>query len=176
MTNVLVLDEHIQELSKIKYTLQRQGDTDNGKQMPIREIWDLMQVYIPSSDEHIDLGKKSYENDYVDRLEELIIREFHSNKRAKSGLDYIIIHIGVMEKLLKLKGQTTNEINLRKLAGEIRGKSPAKPEVIFTSGRAPVGLPTEYSFMSYSILSQYLIENRFKLHLNEGINSTKPKQ
>ncbi len=50
-----------------------------------------------------------------------------------------------------------------------------KPRFILSSGRAPMELPENISYISYSILSQYLIENRFKYHLNEMLNAARPK-
>jgi hypothetical protein len=51
----------------------------------------------------------------------------------------------------------------------------SKVRVVLTSGRGkPTNLPKGIPFISYSVLSQYLLEKRFKLFLTEMLYSAQP--
>ena len=170
LTNIAVIDERIQELSQNEYKLQNENQT-----LAYQEIWNYMNVYIPTVDE-IPLGIQTFNTNYEQRIIDLIKDQFDEHSpRQKSGIDFVIIHLGILEKILnvqvgKSKDRPEDLINLiNNIANTL------KTEIILTSGRAQTNLPNNISFLGYSLISQYLIENRFKLYLSEIIYASRPK-
>lgn len=178
ITNVLVLDERIQEKNNIPYALESKGAENTKSTISIKDLWDNVNVYLPSKSE-INLQIKNYEADYDDKIKKIIQEQFITGDRVCKGLDYIIIHLGVIEKILTAqnKDKKDKEDNPEKieLLENILFDLKIKPHIVITSGRAPKNLPSCYSFITFSTTSQYLIENRLKYLLNEVLNASRPK-
>lgn len=171
LTNIAVIDERIQELSKNQYILE------GGVTKTYQEIWNYMHVYIPTK-EDINLSIKTFEDDYAERIIRLIQNQFDEESiRQKTGLDFVIVHLGILEKILNTqKGKSKDkEGDISTLISQIANALNPSARVILTSGRAPSRLPSKISFLSYSLLSQYLIEYRFKLLLSEIVYASRPK-
>ncbi len=175
ITNVLVLDERIQELSETPYSIE-----NSNKRPMYRELWNNANVYIPGKDE-LNLSAMKFEESYKTRIKDIICKQFGKNaERGCKYLDRLVIHLGIIEKILTA---TKNMEDVKGFLTQIKNyvfkyineeKIPVK--IIIISGRAPKDLPEDFSFLSYSVVSQYLIENRFKLHLNEILGAAHPKK
>jgi hypothetical protein len=189
MTNILVLDERIQELMlKEKYYPENNTKVFGG--FLFKELWDNVNVYIPEKDKtEINLSEKNYANDYLKKIHSVISDKFFSGNRVKNpidnsgadvrkckGIDFIVIHLGVIEKILKGKGNDkkgATEIGqfVKELTNPYKGIT-----VIITSGRGkPDNLPPDIPYLGYSIISQYLIENRFKSLFTQTLYSARPQ-
>lgn len=189
LTNVLVLDERIQELVlKEKYFLEKNTIVLGG--VLFKELWDNVNVYIPEKDE-IDLTAKNFSKNYIKKIHDVIEDKFQKGNRIKkdvdgqtkssdnrtcNGLDFIIIHLGVIEKILKAQNnEKKDEAEISKFVSEIIRKYK-NVTVIITSGRGkPENLPMDIPYLGYSIISQYLIENRFKSLFTQTLYSARPQ-
>jgi hypothetical protein len=189
LTNVLVLDERIQELVlKEKYFLEKNTIVLGG--VLFKELWDNVNVYIPEKDE-IDLTAKNFSKNYINKINDVIADKFQQGNRIKrdvdgqtkandkrtcNGLDFIVIHLGVIEKILKAQNnEKKDEAEISKFVSEII-KKYKNATVIITSGRGkPENLPIDIPYLGYSIISQYLIENRFKSLFTQTLYSARPQ-
>ena len=191
LCNVLVIDERIQELCyKNEYKIE-------GGLLNYAQIWDECNVYIPPPFEDdkncpvaysdsglaINFNQKKFDASFCNRIKGIIDQRFGNhpkNKKVCKGLDYLIIHLGIIEKLMPLMDYDKNQPSKIKSFIEnelISSKTCSDVKVIITSGRGPLakGLPKDFRFLSYSIISQYLVENRFKYNLINALNSARPK-
>jgi hypothetical protein len=88
--------------------------------------------------------------------------------------------LGIIEKIMKSEGQGKARKNIgdfitcfKKEAKKVFGHEPC---VIITSGRGkPENVPGNIPFLSYSILSQFLIDNQSKSLLTQALYSARPK-
>lgn len=178
VSNVLIIDERIQEGGKNEYFLE---NNETIPSMKYRELWDEANVIIPddNDDDAIKLSASVLQNELDKKLQKLIIKEFGDNSERKcKGLDYIIVHLGIIDRYLdkenKKKEDNRNRMDfLNSLTEGLNLKKT--PHLIIASGRAPEDLPEGVSFISYSTLSQYVIEDRFKYKLIEVLNSSRRK-
>jgi hypothetical protein len=174
VTNVLVLDERIQELAQSYYHLE------NGDKIRYRDAWDLVNVYIPKVEEEINLSSNIFVNDFGKKIRKIIENQFvkGNTERVSTGLDYLVIHLGIIERALNVLEMDKNDNKDREwLLQELtKGITTSKPHVVIVSGRAPRELPQNTSYLSFSTLSQYMIENRFKYNLVEVLNTSRNGQ
>jgi len=174
MSNVCILDERIQEqVQSNQYTAQ---SPEGPRTEPYQFWWNLQNVFVPlgGKSDGIDLNKKDFPKDLDKEINKVLIEQFRKNKREIKGLKWLVIHLGVIEKIA-VKNNLKKDCNddREKIISQIvEGFDNVK--VIITSGRAPKDLPDKIAFLSYSVISQYIIENRFKLLLNEVLNSARP--
>lgn len=175
ITNIIVLDERIQNLSEATLPLRK---NNKYPRISYQEFWNNVNVYIPDAEKDIDLNAKNYGFDWTERIREIIKSQFvHHNERVPKKCDFIVIHLGVIEKLLlnESVSKSKTAINIANKIEEIK-RDFEEAKVIVTSGRGQPKnlLPPNIPFVSYSILSQYLIEKRFKLNLSELLYAAKP--
>lgn len=189
LNNVLVLDERILEKAEEKYALK-----DNTKRPSIsyREVWQNVGCFIPWKDE-VDLSSSNYSSktenikNWITTLKDGKLKIVKNKdgeteiieKRTYKDIDTLIIHLGVIEKCLTADGKDKNSVNDKlNFINEILGKDLdiSKVNVILTSGRAPKeeNLIEGCSFVTISVLTDYLIKNRFKYSLNELCNLARP--
>jgi hypothetical protein len=196
ITNVLILDERIQELT-YNNTYPFQG----GPILNYAHIWDDCNVYIPSpqikyffkknlyDEVSLDLNTKTFDKNYADTIRKIIINRFStvkSNQKLCKGLDILVIHLGVVEKLMSLLGKDkSNPMIIKEFlddmitieANDAYGNPCNNTKIILVSGRGPIAgkLPKEISFLNYSILAQYLVEYRLKNLLTQVLYAARPK-
>ena len=174
LSNIIILDERIQEQA-----YSQEYKLEGGPKLKLAAIWNHVNVYIPSAEkDNLNLGKKNFSATYKQQIRKIIEEQFGEQSFRKcKGIDFIVIHLGVIEKVLE---QTPNKSkdnpnHIIEFVKDISTYGGHKAEVILTSGRAPSNLSEEMSFLSYSVISQHLIENRFKVLLNEVLNAARPK-
>jgi hypothetical protein len=196
ITNILILDERIQELTyNNPYTLQ------GGTELNYAHIWDDCNVYIPPPQEKyffdkkiyeefsLDLNTKNFDKNYLNTIKKIIINRFStvkSNQKLCKGLDILVIHLGVVEKLMSLLGKDkSNPMLIKEFLDDMitieandAYENPCNnTKIILVSGRGPVAgnLPKEISFLNYSILAQYMVEYRLKFFLTQVLYNSRPK-
>lgn len=179
MSNVVIIDERIQEQALLNtYTAQGTDVNIEGVTKPFQFWWNLQNVFIPpkTGENGFNLSETTFRKNLDKRINSVLKSEFANGKRQINGIRWLVIHLGVIEKIASSnnKEKDKNEHRLEIIESIHHGFSDV--EVIITSGRAPKDLPDNVKYLSYSVISQYLIENRFKLLLNEVLNAARPKQ
>ena len=177
LSNICVIDERIQEQAELnEYTTESTDECPNGTTKPYQYWWNLQNVFIPKRSD-FNLSETTYPENLDKTINKTLKDEFLTGNREIKGLKWLVIHLGVIEKIIAKKNDLRKDENndRQKVIDKILD-SFTDVQVIITSGRAPKDLSDKWSYLSYSVISQYLIENRFKLLLNEVLNAARPKQ
>jgi len=164
LTRVIIVDERIQEIAereKQEYIVK--NDNTNpywSKALEKLRIWVL-----PSSEANLNAPE------YTDSL-------INGIKKRVKGMpaDFLVIHLGVLEIMCKTGEQIDNEIKRKKISDCLNEFHVAQPEcrIVVISGRGrPDTLPADTLFLHYSLISQYVIENRSKFHLVQLLYSSR---
>jgi hypothetical protein len=162
LIKVSIIDERIQEYGE--------GDDDRirGKRLLRSTTMQQTGIFIPLKDK-LNLRAGYYEDDMISKL--TLLMEEELIKR-----DYIIIHLGVIEKMLRLErvGDEDKKDRLELFIDKLEGNSAKRAQIIITSGRGqPDTLPSRSRFVHYSNVSQYVVEQPSKLHLTELVFSAR---
>lgn len=172
LSNVLILDERIQQ-----YFYTNKHEKIN---ITIGQIAEKSSIYCPA-ESMIDLNKQSFpENIRTCLFDEYLKQIFGDTKKIK-GLDIVVFHLGVIEKILKAERKEKNDPDvilgfIDEFKEKCKSLFNSVPFIIITSGRGkPDNLPGSIPFLGYSILSQFVIENRYKSLLTQALLSAKPK-
>lgn len=162
LQKVLILDERIQS------EYQKEFAAEGGDKILKKNLFEAAGVFIPSAS--LDLNAKHYPTYYIQGLEGEI-KEI-ANRGFFTGIDMIVIHLGVIERLLIASGKQKSSTDVKHFIRWLTSISKAR--VVVTSGRGkPDNLPTEAPFLAYSSLSQYAIEKPFKAFLVEAIRAAR---
>ena len=204
VNNVVVLDERIQEKAEEKYALERNDERPNisyrevwqnvGCFIPWKDEVDLSSSDFSGScekDKKNESGETKISTtdkikNWVASLKDGKLKIQKDNNgnfktitdRTYKNIDTLIIHLGVIEKCLTADGKEKNSAEdkenfIKDILGDLTMKYV---NVILTSGRAPKeeNLFKGCSFVTISVLTDYLIKNRFKYSLNELCNLARP--
>lgn len=207
-TTVFVVDERIQELAEAAiYT-----DEETKESMQYIDLLYATNVMIPrypngdnvkskskrnhGDDKRINLNQSDFSSEYNEIIcyLQLVVKKkmdgVIENKRIKA--DFLLIHLGILEKLIKVSNTQNNEKSYDKdkpegieqfikeqilqiTDGSSETLNDVQTKIIVISGRGkPSNMPKEYLYLNYSIVAQYCIENRLKLLLNDIVHSSKP--
>jgi hypothetical protein len=174
LVNVIILDERIQEQAE-KGTYKPEGE----KEVALRKLFDKMNIIVPSSEENgFDLSAHSYpyKESYIKYISGLIDSAIKNNSnRIIKNVDFIVIHLGVIEKIRKAQNLPKEKTDIQEFKSELEKIYP-ESRIIVTSGRGkPDNLPDDITFLGYSILSQYVLESRLKYLLVNALNSSRPQ-
>lgn len=176
---IVIIDERIQEYS-IKGSYKPEG-TDN--EIQISRIYHLTNIVVPSIDD-FDLNKQSFDDQFYN-----IVKGFECNIDAS----FFVVHLGIIEKLIESYNRLEEkENNKQQVKVRIQYFDKDKEverflkalicgpynidynKIIIISGRGtPHNLPLNTRYLNYSIISQYMIDIRFKLLLSEAIFSAR---
>lgn len=164
---ILIIDERVQASWEAQYS-----------SLPVskREIFSHCDLYSPimknNENEEINLNLQSFGTDYGTRINELIDKVSKCGNTKK--LDFIVIHLGIIEKILTVQNKKKEEEDVKGFILTLQNRLDSKIRIIITSGRGkPDNLPKDVPFISFSALSQYTIETPFKPFLNEIIQNTR---
>lgn len=167
-TRIVVLDERIQEYAKHGTYNPIKGDL-----ISVSDIYKNTNIFIPE-EVVCNLGAQSFDLEY-DKMLELFV-----NQRDAS---FFIIHLGVIEKLIeshnRRKGSRRydKENEIREFLEGVICSDPNNIDynrLIIISGRGrPHNLPAYTRYLNYSIVSQYMIDLRFKYLLSEAVYSAR---
>lgn len=152
LTEVAVLDERVQHELEQQIGPHRSA-VMTSKDISIYQELEWMKIYIPSTDK-INLNSESFT-----AAQKEIFRTWISERMKLSELDFIIIHIGILEKMFGSSPRALDDfINFL-------GKQNDRTEIVLTSGRGrPHYIPKKTLFIHYSNLAHYLFEERSKFH------------
>lgn len=165
ISNVAILDERIQSNA---YTLGYKPINYCTK-IPYFQVFEKMRIHIPDINKDFNLSKQSFDERFKDNVVQWI------NKLDKTEkLDFLIIHLGLIEKLLD-DPSNKNSSEIKKYIERLR-RNNKDLQIIIVSGRGePHNLPDNELFMNYSMIPVYLFEYRSKYHFNKLLYSGRRK-
>lgn len=160
ITRVLVIDERIQR-SVISF------DEDNKKQQDISHFDRLekMLIHIPNPSKNepslLSIHKLSLIEEWLNSMLE---KDFK--------VDFIIIHLGLLESLLGSDMKT-----IARWVKKVITSKDKRPEVILTSGRGkPYQFPDSILFQSSTNISEYIVEGKpSKFHFVQNLFSSRTR-
>lgn len=164
---IVILDERIQEYAKNGNYKPKDGDD-----IPINVIYKNTKVFVPN-EKVCNLGKQNFDENLDN-----ILSVFNSERTA----NFFIIHLGIIEKLIESFNRKNNTNLYNKDTGIqfFLETIICKPyhidynKLVVISGRGkPHNLPGNTRYLNYSIISQYMIDLRFKFLLSEAIYSAR---
>ena len=95
---------------------------------------------------------------------------FISKKYKQEEVDFIVIHIGLLEKIFESNQRNINQF-VQKLQKEFK-----EAVIVFITGRGKIAnLPEGTHFLNYSAISNYLFESKSKFHLSRILFSTRTR-
>jgi len=171
---VAVVDERVQEAA----TSQKDDEVDEYVDM----VLEAMGVYIPqpsseeretsfgkrtSNEEIVDLNRKNFCEKTKESIETWI------GVKLSSGVECLVIHLGIIEKIAGTKKDYINEW-VDKIETKYGIKKDCKKSIVVTSGRGtPSNLPDDARFLNYSLVARYLFEKRSKYHLYKLLSAAR---
>ena len=165
-TKVVIVDERIQAYSKLgKYPC------NDGNEINVECIYKNTNIVVPD-ESAADLNKSNFDDQY-----DKILKIFEVNNDAF----FYVIHLGIIEKLIasnnRKKGATkfNKDTQIKIFIEEFICKNKIEyNKIIIISGRGtPHNLPEDTRYLNYSIISQYMIDMRFKYLLSEALFSSR---
>jgi hypothetical protein len=168
LTRILVIDERVQMAWEQNY---------HSSEIKQQDLYECGGLFSPIKT-NIDLSKQTYivenESKPYEELIEDYIDVISKNKGNLKGLDCIVIHLGVIEKILTANKSPKKKENVRDFIIMLQNKLDSKTRIVITSGRGkPDNLPEQVPFVSFSTLSQYTIETPFKPFLNQILQNAR---
>lgn len=162
LTKILIIDERVQMAWEKDY---------HNTGIKQQELYECGGLFSPIK-ENLDLSEQTYFEDYKTKIINLITDI--EKKGNLKGLDYIVIHLGVIEKMLISERKPKKKENVMDFIIELQDKLDSKTKIVITSGRGkPDNLPEQVPFVSFSTLSQYTIETPFKPFLNQILQNAR---
>lgn len=162
---IVVIDERIQEYA------MRGEYRSSGKVIRVGDIYDSTNIHVPSE---CNLGSRDFHAQYGKILEVF---------RQNAGACFFIVHLGIVEKLIDSHNKRSHISRTYNKDSDIRIYledvicHPNKIDynrLILISGRGiPHNLPVCTRYLNYSIISQYMIDLRFKYLLSEAVFSSR---
>ncbi|WP_291124931.1 hypothetical protein [Flavobacterium sp. UBA6031] len=176
LTKIIIIDERVQKSWSEEFDYSKEiKDNVNRFAITKQELMEGGGVFSPimKGDDELNLNNPRFEKGYSSKLT-TFIKYIHKKTNIK-GIDFIVIHLGVIEKMLAVEGEPKKKENILNFILNLQnGLGSANTRIIITSGRGkPDNLPEQVPFLSFSTLSQYTIETPFKPLLNEIINNAR---
>lgn len=157
-TRIAIVDERIQKNAMGSFWGVKKIDEFNKNQifMPLPEVLNL---------NHNDFGLIEYD-----------LKSWITS--ISKNLDYLVLHLGILEKILSLNQLPATYINIENLINSLIQGIEHKPKVVIISGRGkPSNIPKNMLFLNYSVISQYCIDTKFKyLLVNALSNARRPSK
>lgn len=169
--NIVVIDERIQE-----YAEYGEYKPKNGKNIKISDIYKHTNIYVPKSKSECNLGLQSFDDEYSK-----ILAVFEQQKEAC----FFVVHLGIIEKLIeshnkkeeiKKKYNKDRDIEIADFLNDlifVPNKISYNRLIIISGRGTPHNLPPNTRYLNYSIISQYMIDLRFKYLLSEAVFSSR---
>lgn len=176
---IIVLDERIQQYAENATYKPRSGEP-----IPIHKIYKKTYVLVPRP-EQCNLNRQSFYDKEVNTYK--LIIKYLSDTSKLFTIDFLVIHLGIIEKMIKAH----NELNPNQTYNKDRKESVSdflegviclpfninRDRLVIISGRGlPPNLPAGMRYLNYSIVAQYLIDIRSKYLLNEIVFSARSLQ
>lgn len=167
-TKIVILDERIQEYANHGTYKPIEGDV-----IHVRDIYKKTNIYVPD-DVVCNLGAQVYDSAFG-----AILKVFADHRDAS----YFVIHLGVIEKLIESQNRRADvtiydkEHEIKEFLEDIvcsNSNNIDYNKLVIISGRGrPHNLPANTRYLNYSIISQYMIDVRFKYLLSEAVFSAR---
>lgn len=150
-TKILVIDERIQESTKLKYL-----------NIPYELLYKKINIIVPNVTEEINLSDKDFDFDFVSKLKDYIENQI---KLLNKDHDFILIHYSILERIFD---SNSNLIN------RYLSQISKQTNVVVTSGRGtPENLTKEVRFVNLSPIISSFVEIRSKYLINYLLHSTR---
>ena len=147
-TGIAIIDERVQQQAL------QQLDPYTGR--PLIEHYRNMRIFLPAAE--IDLSRQG-----LDRTDEINLwswlRELHEQKH----LTFLVIHLGVVEKMIG-----SEPARLQDWFDRLSIHLQEQVACVIISGRGtPSFVPKGRSFLPYSLIAKYVLDQPSKYHLNK---------
>ncbi|NVO03154.1 MAG: hypothetical protein HXX09_10695 [Bacteroidetes bacterium] len=168
-SNAIIIDERIQK----NIVLQ---EKNYGGKIPFALYFDNIGIYIPSPTTKNNIFNDFLRNGDVEKYQKIHIDDPNLNnknlleekEKIKNYIEkyaerskFIVLHLGILEKLLDDKSKEKDEQDIEKVICELVPSLENRSKIVITSGRGkPNNLPQKFSFVSISLL-QSAIETTF---------------
>lgn len=205
-TTIHIIDERIQELAEESvYKPERDSRQMSNNLVDQIQFIDLLyctHVIVPQSpesksgrvqtpeSERFNLNAKDFSsfNQKIVKYIKSTIKPAGSRLHSKRKADFLLIHLGVIEKLIRTYHEEKYGADDKRVKEAIDDKKVKEfieneilgndldidTKIIVISGRGkPHNLPEGYLYLNFSIVAQYCIENRLKYFLNDVVHSAK---
>lgn len=166
-TKIVVLDERIQEYAKCGIYKPAEGEA-----IAVKDIYSNTGIHVPDEWD-CNLSSQVFDSEFGK-----ILRTFSDHKDAS----FYVIHLGIIEKLMESYNRGAGErkydkeTQVKKFLEEVcvQPNNIDYNRLIVISGRGkPHNLPNDTRYLNYSIISQYMIDVRFKYLLSEAVFSAR---
>lgn len=181
LTNIGIVDERLQDFAINTLFRVNNDNADLNAEVSYAKLFEAMNIFMPvkqpkkgsrhipdqplkSDSLNIDLYNSDFSN-YVDDNRVMSIKEAIEEwiKEYSSKLDYIIIHLGILEKMY-----STDKVKLMEMFCDKFKPKCARTKIIIISGRGkPHNLPKGERFLNYSQVSQYISDGQSKHKLTD---------
>lgn len=162
-SSILVIDERIQASQRLYYKPEK------GDKVSLSKVYEESKIVIPNA--RLNLNKAQEQNDNIVKYIQKEINE--------KPYDFLILHFGIMEKVVQKSGYENSKKGFKEFLGELRNLSLNNNfKIILTSGRGtPSDLPDDEYFCNFSSISYYLTDNygRSKAHLINLLKNLRAK-
>lgn len=163
LNKVLIIDERVQASWETNYS---------NFSITKREVFKHCGFFSPDASS-INFNDPVFTDQHKESINRLIIDIIQNSGKIK-GLDYIVIHLGIIEKILTFAGKSKNKEDVKSFIKDLQNTIPSKTRIVITSGRGkPDNLPEDVPYISFSTLSQYAIETPFKPFLSQIIQNAR---
>lgn len=181
---IVIIDERIQEYAGYGRYTPKNKDGTPAKDIRVSKIYENTNIYVPakSPDDFVcNLGAQNFDEQYLEIL--AIFKDQMELAQAEKNPCFYVIHLGIIEKLIAshnkqrdVKTTYNKDSDIKKFLEDIICV-PNKIDynrIVIISGRGiPHNLPANTRYLSYSIISQYMIDLRFKFLLSEAVFSSR---
>ncbi len=156
LMRILILDERIQREASGTTPSIRIGNSSTIDQLK----W--MNIHMPVEEE-LNLSTAAYGERFKEQLVTWL-----DQKLTEENTDFLVIHLGILEKLMQSDREKMDAFISKFQRNDL--------EIICISGRGrPPYLPIGTTFLNYSNLVDYLLENRSKYHLCKVLFSARSR-
>ncbi|MCI0603402.1 hypothetical protein L0156_10355 [bacterium] len=154
-TIVAVIDERIQAESEKVHD-------KNLQKIPVCKILEWMKVFLfPSAGSGFNLNKLRYDDGDKKAMETWLF--------LRKNVHFLVIHLGVIEKLLR----TTSIADIDSFLRKHEEENPQRSVIVISGRGRPSNLPDRALFLHYSPVARYLMEERSKYHLTKLLFSAR---
>jgi len=150
---VAIIDERIQEIAF--------NDSDQQvTEVKLADILEKMNIFLPPLKDHTD-HNIFFDLAYKDAKQYEVPLSRWLAEKASSGLDFLVIHIGIIEKLAG-----TDQNSIARWLADTQRIIGGHVTIVVVSGRGnPSNLPPGTRFVAYSNVARYVLEDHCKFQL-----------
>jgi hypothetical protein len=175
---IAVIDERIQSFCTESYSIQEKTKNcnckDNKNKLLYSEIYEKTNIKVPDAKNEANLNAQNFDNENFIKIVNFV-------KIDCNCCEFIVIHMGIIEKLIVFQNLVQSTYNkddpadISKFIKDVFEIKDAKYDsLIITSGRGkPQNLPDDVRYINFSVVSQYMITLRNKYAFTEALYSAR---